>query len=359
MFQPMTILRVVETLILDLPATLGHAVERATAHPWGGKVGQPESLDDLSVGFVLPVEEDPDRFPAQRLPGVKVVGVPDLDAVWALAESRVRGLGTKASLGGTEQLGQVVFQARDRIQACIADGMKKRRGGELPIDDHVVGKTPAQVTPRAPQQALTGGVFTITRSVGFDIEREGQPGSHHAEQRQVVSIADDLARGLAKGTTQGTARGAASPHGGSVHSQSDEAAGVESLVTFGLPNRPHQSGTGRSRTQPLGEVGQGIVAERSAHAQGAAGRRADQRFHRMEGVFPEQLANQQRPEQSLSGDPRTYPAVAGGSEVGLQTQTPRQVFPESTRAGSFHRRLCFRASTQSWALAASTSRTAS
>jgi hypothetical protein len=67
------------------------------------------------------------------------------------------------------------------------------------------------------------------------------------------------------------------------------------------------------------------------------------------------------PRQSGSGNLRLQTTVARSLQVGPQTQTAGDVFLESTRRRPFHRcfRLCCRASTNNWALAASTSRTAS
>jgi len=39
---------------------------------------QPE---DGSVWFVLPLADDPDRLPADRFPGVEVVGITDFDPI--------------------------------------------------------------------------------------------------------------------------------------------------------------------------------------------------------------------------------------------------------------------------------------
>ena len=43
------VLGVVEALVFDLPAALGHAVERAASGLGGGKVGQPVGLDHRAI----------------------------------------------------------------------------------------------------------------------------------------------------------------------------------------------------------------------------------------------------------------------------------------------------------------------
>ncbi len=136
----MTFFSVVETLIFDILATLGQMKQRTTADPSRREIGQPESLNHVSVGFMMPVRDDAHRSPAQRFPAVEVAGVPDLDAVGPVPESGLRRLGARASSGGLQQLGQVGFQARHHRPPQIPDGVEKRCGGELPIDDHIVSK---------------------------------------------------------------------------------------------------------------------------------------------------------------------------------------------------------------------------
>jgi len=98
-----------------------------------------------------------------------------------------------------------------------------------------------------PQQALSGGVFTIARSVGFDITRQKQSRPHHTGQHQVVSIAYDLMVRIAIRTTQWTTLAGAPSDSGSIHGQADAAAGFKSLVALGLAQYPRQSGPRASR----------------------------------------------------------------------------------------------------------------
>src|SRR5271167_1498948 len=159
MFEAVAILGVVEPLVLDLPTTFGQVVERATAQLSAGEIGQPESFDDLTVSMVLAIAEHPHRLPTQRLPGVEVVGIPDLDAVGAVPESQVRGLSRKAALRCPVQLWQVVLEPGDGPPTQIAGPMQERRCGKLAIHHHVVGKACSQQAPSAPEEALCGGVF--------------------------------------------------------------------------------------------------------------------------------------------------------------------------------------------------------
>src|SRR5215471_9959229 len=68
----------------------------------------------------------------------------------------------------------------------------------------------------------------------------------------------------------GVRGGTASPHGGAVHTQPDEATVVESLVALGATHAVGQGAKGGSRVQALGEIAQGIVAEGLAHPPGRA-----------------------------------------------------------------------------------------
>lgn len=73
MLQSITIVSIVEAFIFNMPSTLGDATRR--------EVGEPVSLDDIAIRFVLAIAEDTHRFPLQALPRIKVVGVPDLHAI--------------------------------------------------------------------------------------------------------------------------------------------------------------------------------------------------------------------------------------------------------------------------------------
>jgi len=53
------ILGVIESLVLNLPATLGKFEEQARGKLGNGKIGEPVGLNDRSVFFVLPVTHDP------------------------------------------------------------------------------------------------------------------------------------------------------------------------------------------------------------------------------------------------------------------------------------------------------------
>src|SRR5579884_1445357 len=56
----------------------------------------------------------------------------------------------------------------------------------------VVGKAWPEAFDSAPQQATAGAELAIAGAVGFDIERQHQAGSDHADHRQLMVITDNL-----------------------------------------------------------------------------------------------------------------------------------------------------------------------
>ena len=76
MLKTVAIFGVVESLVLDFPAAFGEKVKGLTADHLGRKVGQPIGFIHGAVGFSLPIANDPHGGPTQRLPGIKIVGIP-------------------------------------------------------------------------------------------------------------------------------------------------------------------------------------------------------------------------------------------------------------------------------------------
>src|SRR5882672_8552805 len=77
MLEAVTAFGFVEALILDLPTALGHAEQRTNSHSGGRKICQPVGFHRRAIWFVLTIEEDAHGFPAQRIPGIEVVGLPE------------------------------------------------------------------------------------------------------------------------------------------------------------------------------------------------------------------------------------------------------------------------------------------
>src|SRR5437899_1896469 len=71
MLDAVIVLGFVEALVLDLPATLGHAVEGRSAHARGRKIRQPIGFDHCAVRLVIEAYWLTD-FPSSR------VGAPSL-----------------------------------------------------------------------------------------------------------------------------------------------------------------------------------------------------------------------------------------------------------------------------------------
>jgi len=144
-----TVLGIVEALVLDPPAALGQAVEGAAADPVRGEVGQPVGLDHLAMRLLLPVENHSYRLPAQRLPRVEIIGIPDLNPILPIAEAELGRLGPEPFLSRGQQLGQVVLQPGDDLPPYGVGGVEERRGSELAVADEVLGEASAEVGDRA------------------------------------------------------------------------------------------------------------------------------------------------------------------------------------------------------------------
>src|SRR5450756_22070 len=82
--HPVKILGLIESLVLDFPAALGQFEERPGGEFGDGKIGEPIGLDDRSVLFMLPIPHDPDGGPLQLFPWIEVIGIPDLNPVFAI-----------------------------------------------------------------------------------------------------------------------------------------------------------------------------------------------------------------------------------------------------------------------------------
>src|SRR6266480_2157913 len=57
--ESMAVLGVIKPLILDLPTALGSVIQHATADFCDRGIGEPERFNDLTVRFLLTVEQDP------------------------------------------------------------------------------------------------------------------------------------------------------------------------------------------------------------------------------------------------------------------------------------------------------------
>src|SRR6516164_7133612 len=107
-----TVLAIIETTVFDFPAALGNAVKAQAAQLGDGEVGEPFSLNDGPIAFVLTVTQDADLGPVESFPGVKVIVIPDLDPVVAFLEGGLGRLTVKTSTHGSGQGRKVLLQAR-------------------------------------------------------------------------------------------------------------------------------------------------------------------------------------------------------------------------------------------------------
>src|SRR5882762_9045336 len=123
---------------------------------------------------------------------------------------------------------------------------------------------------------------------------------------------------------------------------------------------------------PVGRATRGAVAGRKLHGAGrfrlpdrdALGR-SHQRLNGQKGPLPQDGAQYDGPQQIFCRDLVAAAPITGGAEVSGQVQMLADVLPQAAWGGAlqwcflFFFFRCWRAKTKSWALAASTSRTAS
>ena len=100
MLEAVAVLGVIEALVFNLPTALSHVIERETTELARGEVSQPVSLNERAIGFVLAVANHAHGGPLESLPGIEIVGVPDLDALLLLVINTSGWSGAKALLYG-------------------------------------------------------------------------------------------------------------------------------------------------------------------------------------------------------------------------------------------------------------------
>src|ERR1700675_674035 len=175
-------------------------------------------------------------------------------------------------------------------------------------------------------------------------------------------IAKNLFLGIPDGAAERTALLGPPSRTGAVEGQTDPAVIVEGLVALGAPEEGEQGLPRCVGIEPLGEIAQGIVTERSCDGESASCGRSYQCLDGMKTRLAEDLADQQGPQQSLRRNLRLLPTVSRILEIPSEAKTPGHIVEQTTwrRTVHFFFFLGFlRSSTSSCALAANTSRTAS
>src|SRR5208283_4771493 len=109
---------------------------------------------------------------------------------------------------------------------------------------------------------------------------------------------------------------------GAIQGQTDPTAVVESLVALGTADEREQGLPRRTGIEPLGEITQRIVTERSGDGERASRGRVHQRLEGMKTRVPEDLPDQQGPEQSLGWNLRLLPTVSRILEIPSEAKTP-------------------------------------
>jgi hypothetical protein len=80
-FQTITVLAVIEAVVFDAPASLTEAKQAFGAELSGGNIGQPVALAEPPIRVMHPITQHPNRLPAQIVPGIKIICVPEFHPV--------------------------------------------------------------------------------------------------------------------------------------------------------------------------------------------------------------------------------------------------------------------------------------
>ncbi len=86
----------------------------------------------------------------------------------------------------------MILQAGDDVEFPIAGVMPEGSAREFPVGDHVVGEAATGIHDGAEQESARGVVLAIAGAIRFDIQGQGQAGSHHTDQDPLVVVAEDL-----------------------------------------------------------------------------------------------------------------------------------------------------------------------
>ena len=129
---------------------------------------------------MLPVADHADCFPVERLPGIEIIGIPNLNAIGAIFEDVARGPMAKTGLGRMQQLGKIQLETRNDLQADRIGSVQERCGRKPAIHDGILRKTPPEIIDGTPKDSLPSGIFTVPRTIGFDIDRQGQTRSDNS-----------------------------------------------------------------------------------------------------------------------------------------------------------------------------------
>jgi hypothetical protein len=90
----------------------------------------------------------------------------------------------------------------DDGESQIARVVQEGSAGEFPIGHHIVGEVAAGVFNHAAQEPASGVVLAIPGAVGFDIQEQGQAGSHHTIHDQLILVTEDPVLLIPAGTAQ-------------------------------------------------------------------------------------------------------------------------------------------------------------
>src|SRR3989442_7559084 len=150
----------------------------------------------------------------------------------------------------------------------------------------------------------------------------------------MMVVPNDLVLTVSDGMAQGASSLAAASRTRAVQGQADPPRLLEDLVPLRSPHTSGECLTGDRRIEPLGKIGQGVVAEQVCHRQGAACPGVDEALDGVKGPLPDHFADDQGPEQGPGVDLGSRPPVTGTPEIAGQLQAPAREPLEAPRAGS-------------------------
>ena len=103
MFHAIALFAIIEALILDHPAALGHAIKPQAAQLADGEVGEPPGFHHGAIAFVLAVAQHAHGGPVEGFPSIEVIGISNLDAILILLEHGLRRLAIETGAHGGGQ----------------------------------------------------------------------------------------------------------------------------------------------------------------------------------------------------------------------------------------------------------------
>ncbi len=143
MLESVAVFGIVEALIFDAPAALAKLIQTGGTQAADGNVREPIAFPHLPRGIMNPVAEHPHGHPAQLIPRIEVIGIPEFHPGFLFFKHPVSGGVFKPSLGLGIKSGEIVFQGGGYVQTQIVGFVQGRSIGIEAVPHHILGKTGA------------------------------------------------------------------------------------------------------------------------------------------------------------------------------------------------------------------------